>query len=698
MKAFYISLISLSIFALSCTKEKSPDTSPDPQKKDPAAVVVDKTPPPKVVKRVEKPILVEPGIWNTVAEVEAACEKHLAKAEEIRKSIIKVKGTPKGTLNRFNNMYIEVDRVLPLGELIAAVHPEKPVRTAAEKCQQRAKKFVTAVNLDTGLYITLSKVNTSGLDAMSVRFVKKLLLDYKRAGIDKDEATRTKLKALQAKMTTLGQQFDRNIKEDVRFIMVKKADLKGLPQDFIKGKKVDKKGKVKITTAYPDLFPFLSYAKNENLRKKLYQVYLARAYPKNDKILLDILKTRYAYAKLLGYTDWAAYNAEDKMVKSKKVIEEFITRVANLSRGKMKSDLKEILARKKKDNRRAKIVGMWDRFYYVKKIKAEKFKVDPKEVRSYFNYNNVKQGVMGVAQEMYGITFVKAPGAKVWHSQVEAYDVKRDGKIIARFYLDMHPRDGKYGHAAEFTVISGIRGLQVPSAALVCNFADPSKTDGGPALMEHSQVTTFFHEFGHLMHQLLAGNHHWITQTGINCEWDFVEAPSQLMEEWAWNHDILSRFAKHFKTGAVIPKDLVEKMRKADEFGKGVHVMRQMFFAQLSYYLHSSDPSKFNLLKELKALTRKMSPYPYLAGTYSYANFGHLNGYTSMYYTYMWSLVMAKDLLTRFEKEGMMNKKVTTDYMNSVLVPGGSEDAALMVKHFLGRDYSFAAFKTWLEK
>jgi thimet oligopeptidase len=278
---------------------------------------------------------------------------------------------------------------------------------------------------------------------------------------------------------------------------------------------------------------------------------------------------------------------------------------------------------------------------------------------------------------------------------VEAWDVKEGGRLLGRFYLDMHPREGKYGHAAMFNVVTGITGRQVPAAALVCNFPQPS--DKGPALMEHGDVTTFFHEFGHLMHHLLGGGHPWVNLSGISCEWDFVEVPSQLMEEWAWDPGVLAGFAKHDGTGEAIPEDLVRKMKAADEVGKGIHVMRQMFFAALSLAYHDRDPSGLDLLALLKDVQGRYSPYPYEPGTWLHANFGHLEGYSSMYYTYMWSLVLAKDIFTRFSAAGLMDHAVAADYRRYVVGAGGAVDAADQVRAFLGRETAFDAFREYLE-
>ena len=665
-------------------------------------------PPPKAKPKAEpvavepaKPkLIVEPDLWDTVDAVKTACAAHLARAEQIKGELKAVEGerTLVNTLEPLNMLLTELDRALPVAQLVANVHPNKDVREAAENCEQEAKKYLSALKRDRAIFDALGGVKAEGLDPMAVRFQRLLLREYRRGGVDKDEATRKRLAALDEQMVSLGQKFGKAIREDRKTIEVTEADLKGMPADWIAARKKEGKAKITVSTDYPDFIPIQSYADKEGVRRKMYELFLTRAFPANTEVLTQLLRARHEYATLLGYTDWSDYNAEDKMVKEPKVIADFLKQVTDLARPRMNADLKEILIRKKKDHRAARIVGAWDRFYYVNKIKSEKYGVNPTEVRGYFDFAKVKVGLLEITQELFGLTFKQVKDAKVWHPSVEAYDIFEGEEHLARFYLDLHPREGKYKHAAEFPLYPGIPGVQLPSASLVTNFPDPSKTDGKPALTEHAQVTTFFHEFGHLMHQLLAGRHKWVTQTGINCEWDFVEAPSQLLEEWAWDHGVLARFARHHETGKEIPVALVERLNKARSFGKGVHVMRQMFYAALSFNLHNKAPDTFDLHKEMLRVQKEYSPYPYIKGTAVYANFGHLNGYSSMYYTYMWSLVMAKDMTSRFLAKGLMDKETAMSYRKAILEPGGTQDAADMVKAFLGREYAFDAYQKWLAK
>jgi thimet oligopeptidase len=254
----------------------------------------------------------------------------------------------------------------------------------------------------------------------------------------------------------------------------------------------------------------------------------------------------------------------------------------------------------------------------------------------------------------------------------------------------MHPREGKYTHAAQFGLRTGIAGRQLPVGVLVCNLPE------APALLEAGDVSTFFHEFGHLMHTLFAGRQKWYPFAGLSTEWDFVEAPSQLLEEWMADPAVLRRFARHHETGEPIPEELVRKMRRSEEWGKGLQNRRQMYLAMMSLRLHLSEPG--DTLETVKALSREYSPTPFREGTYPHLSFGHLDGYSAIYYTYAWSLVIAKDLLGPFRKRGLMDRATAGEYRRRVLEPGGSRDAAELVESFLGRPYSFDAFRRWLEE
>jgi thimet oligopeptidase len=615
--------------------------------------------------------------------------------------------TVDNTLGPYNDLLAGVQNSGGLAGLYSEVHPDADIRDAARTCEQEVSTFVTELQLNKELYEVMTKVDLRDADAETRRFVEHTLRDYRRAGVDRDEATRGRIKQIDDELTKLGQQFAKNISDDVRYIEVDDvAKLEGLPEDFKAGHPPGPNGKIRITTDYPDYDPFMTYAKDDTLRKELYIKFRSRGdehsealkasrSKDNEQLLLDILALRSEKALLLGYQTWADYITEDKMIKSATKAAEFIDRVWKGAQARAKRDYDELLRQLRTIDKTAKEVGDWQKTMLESQVKKAKYDVDDAEVRKYFPYEQTLAGLLDITSTIYDIQYVPVTDAKVWHEDVKTFDVKRGETILGRIFLDMHPREGKYKHAAQFPLKDGIEGKQLPEGVLVCNFPNP-RTSNGPALMEHDDVVTMFHEFGHLMHHTLGGHHKWIRHSGVATEFDFVEAPSQMFEEWAWNHDTLARFAKHHETGAPIPKALVDKMRKANKFGRGTAAVQQMFYAAMSLGFHSVDVDKLDPLAELKRLQKKYTPYAYVEGTRFHASFGHLVNYSAMYYTYMWSLVIAKDLLTPFQKKGLMHTPTTYAYRDKVIAAGGTRDAAELVKDFLGRDYNFKAFDRFL--
>ena len=308
-------------------------------------------------------------------------------------------------------------------------------------------------------------------------------------------------------------------------------------------------------------------------------------------------------------------------------------------------------------------------------------------MRTYFPFEQVRQGLLDVTGRLFGLewTPVGRDEAGTWHDEVASYDVGLEGVRIGRIHLDLHPREGKFKHAAQFDMVKGIAGHQLPEGVLVCNF--------NRGLMEHDEVVTLFHEFGHLIHHVLGGQGEWLRFSGVATEWDFVEAPSQMLEEWAWDADVLATFARN-AAGETIPADLVAAMRRADQFGKGIYAAHQMSYAARSYFFHAEHHDDLTTFGD--ELQRRYSVFPPLEGAHMHCAFGHLDGYSSGYYTYMWSLVIAKDLFSAFDVDDMFAADVAGRYRDRVLGMGGRKDAADLVADFLGRPYSFDSWAAWL--
>jgi thimet oligopeptidase len=636
-------------------------------------------------------------ISTTLASYQTRCHDDLENAQKGLTALENDKGVKNvhTVLERLNDLYKVLDRGSNEAGLLRSVHPEAKVRELADKCEQEFSKISTNLGLSRPLYEAVAAVDVSREDAITQRYVQHMLRDFRRAGVDKSNEIREQVRKLKDELVEIGQRFSTNIREDVRSIKLDSVgSLDGLPQDYVDSHKPGADGKITITTDYPDYVPFMSYAKNDAKRLELYTVFRQRGYPKNEAVLRQLLEKRYALAQLLGYKDWAEYITEDKMIKTEEAASAFIEKINALAKKRAERDYSELLARKQKDDPNAKEVGDWQKAYYEELVRREKYDFDSQAVREYFSFGKVRQGVLDITSQMFGVTYRKI-ATPVWHASVEAYEMDdKDGNPIGRFYFDMHPREGKYKHAAAFPIRTGVEGQQLPEAALICNFPG---ADDPSALMEHSDVETFFHEFGHLVHHLFGGHQRWLGVSGFSTEWDFVEAPSQMLEEWGWDKAVLKRFAVN-KAGETIPDHLIAKMQKARDFGKGLWVRHQMFYAALSLNYYNQDPSKIDLAAVAKAMQQEYSPFPYVRDTFFQYSFGHLDGYSAIYYTYMWSLVIAKDLFHVFEEKGLLNPDAASRYRKYILEPGGSKDAALLVKDFLGRDYTFDAFGRWLNK
>ena len=622
----------------------------------------------------------------------SSCRSDLNDGKE-RIAAIKASPAPRdamATLQAFDTAQVVLDDAANRAQLAEQTHPAKPFRDAAQVCEQEVIRALTDISLDQEMYKVLASLDGSKLDSAGTYFLRTTLLDYHRGGVDRDDATRAKIRLLQDELVKVGQQFEENIAADVRKLQVPVSDLDGLPEDFKRSHPADASGKVTLTTDNTDYFPFMDYSKSETARKQFYVLYRQRAYPKNIDVMAQLLEKRYELANVLGYPDWAAYITENKMVKTEQNAADFIEKISSAAQVGSKRDYDALLAYKKQEDSKAESVNAWDVAHLLRGAKIEKFGYDSQVMRPYFEYSRVLQGILDITSRMYGITYKSVTDAKVWHPEVTVYDVLDHGNRIGRIYFDMFPRANKYKHYATFTLATGKAGFRLPEYVLVCNF--PKATDG-PGLMERDDVITFFHEFGHLVHGIMRGNTQWATG---DLENDFIEAPSQMFEEWAKDPAILKLFARNYKTNEPMPAELAEKARAADDFGRALGVRGQMFYAAISLDFYNRNPKGLDQDQLVAELQSRYTPFKFVAGTHMQTAFDHLNGYSAVYYTYMWSLVIAKDMFTEFKKDGLLNPEVAAKYRHSILAASGTKPAAEMVQDFLGRPYSFQAYADWL--
>jgi thimet oligopeptidase len=596
-------------------------------------------------------------------------------------------------LEAYDEVRAALSNAADLVSLLAVCHPDAALRDAADAAKQAISKVSTDISLDRDVYDALVELDVGAADEVTRHYVGRVLRDFRRAGVDRDEPTRSRVRDLVEELVTIGQDFDRNIRTDTRTAELDPAGLDGLPEDFVRAHPPGPDGRVRVTTDYPDVYPMLMYARDGAVREQLWRLFLGRGHPSNIDVLRRMLERRHELATLLGYAHWADYAAEDKMIGTADNIADFIDRISTAAGPRAERDYAALLERKRANEPDAEVVWPWDSAYLDDRIKAERYAFDTQAVRPYFEYGRVKTGLMELLERLFGVAFTARPDLPAWHPEVECFDVTGSDGLLGRIYLDMHPRPDKYNHAAMFPITTGKTGHRVPECALLCNLPRPGAE---PALMQHTEVRTLFHEFGHLIHHIFAGDARWSGLSGIATEWDFVEAPSQLLEEWINDADVLARFATHHETGEPIPAATVARMRAAEEAGKGLQVRQQMCYATLSLELYRHDPAGIDPAEVERRARARHTPFPPVPGTWLHLNFGHLDGYSAIYYTYMWSLVIAKDLFTVFAADGLLATDTARRYRDRVLAPGGAAPAADLVSAFLGRPYGFEAYERWL--
>jgi thimet oligopeptidase len=642
----------------------------------------------------------QPPIWSTKPDVNAFEKIENDRLEAAQRSIDKivaVKGpkTIGNTLANYDEALRQINAALYFSSLMEAVHPDAAFRDRAMAMTRKVSAVQTALSLNRGVYQALAAVPISQADPVIQYYLRRQLLEFRLAGVDKDDATRARLKVLNDELTEEQSAFERNISDGQKTVEVRDAsELNGLPQDYIDGHKPDKDGVIHITTSYPDYIPAMNFAASDALRRRLYLAFYTRAYPQNRDVLMKMLRTRYEIASSLGYKSWADYNAADKMIGNGARIAEFIRDLDKAVRPVAEKEFQMLLAEKRKSDPRAATVGLHEKSYYQEQVRRSSFNFDSQSVRPYFPYARVKQGILDTAATLFHVTFRQEQGVPAWDSSVETWQVIDAGKVIGRFYLDMHPRAGKFSHAEMAPVLDGIRGKQLPEGTLICNFPRPTPED--PGLMEYGDVQTFFHEFGHLMHAILGGQQPWAGISGISMESDFVEAPSQMLEEWIQSPQVLASFARDYQSGKPIPADLVLRMKRASAFGRASYVGQQNGFTALSYEIYDANPQNVDLDAIAAADTVKYTLFTPLADTHMYASFGHLAGYSSAYYTYMWDKVIAEDFFEQFDSRNLLAGDTSLRYRRTVLEPGGSVSANDLVKNFLGRPQSIGALQRWM--
>ncbi len=589
--------------------------------------------------------------------------------------------------------------------ILMEVSPIKEVRRVAKRAIDKVEKELVEIIYDEGVYRAVMEYvnNKKPTDGKSTKKLKgddkKLLddmvIDFKRLGFGLTLAKRKLLKTNLKKLAKLSSDFSNNINEYKDHIEVTKEELDGLPENYIKGLQKNKKGKYVVTLEYPDYIPFMSNAKCSSKRRELMDKNLMKGGKKNIKLLEDIVELRLLNAKILGYKNYADFKIETKMAKNAKNVFAFLDNLIIKIKKKAKGELRGLEEIKRKDikNKKAKLM-YYDIGYYANKSIKKQFNVDVEKVREYFPFEIVKKGTFEIYSKLFSVKFEKLNGYPLWHSDAELYAVKDDGKIISYFVLDLYPRKDKFGHAAVFSLVSGrekkINGEKkyiAPIKCMVANF--PKPRHGHPSLLSRGEVETFFHEFGHLMHGALT-RAKYVSQSGTSVALDFVEAPSQMFENWTWDKKMLNILSEHYKTKKNLPKDLLDNMLKAKKHLIYYSTMRQLSLALFDMELHTKKTK--NICKLFNSVLYENTGDKLPKENIFPAGFGHLVGYDAGYYSYMWSKVYSSDMFTKFKHAGLLNKKIGMKYRKDILEKGSSEKEMKLLERFLGRKPNNKAF------
>ena len=652
-------------------------------------------------------------IWNGGATADDArtwTGHHLAESRARIAELLAVEGTRtvENTLAAFDRAQWHLRMAGGQTGVMFMVHPAADVRDAAQGLAQEISAEGVALSLNRDVYQALAAVDVSAEDAATKYYMERVLLGYKLAGVDRDDATREKVRELADRMTELSMAFSRTVQDDVRKITVDDPnELAGLPQDYLTRHGVQTTdgalvadGPVVLTTDPPDMSPVMNYAASAKLRLRMYLAYNDRGYPANKQVLHDLLSLRQEMAELLGFRSWADLATVDQMMGSAANMRSFLKEVETAARETAEHEFAELEAFVAVHNREALPLTLSDARFWEEQYRREKYDFDSQSVRPYFPYEQVEAGILATAGKLFGVRFERAADATVWDASVKAFDVVdalgNDG-VVGRIYLDMHPREGKSKWFSECSLVSGVLGRQMPEASLVCNFPQPTEAD--PALMQYSDVVTYFHEFGHLMHEVLGGRQRWAGQSGIATEGDFVEVPSQMLEEFFEDAELLRTFAKHYQTGEPIPVETVARMTRAAAHGRALSTLTQVMYATYSMETHDRRAEALDLDVLLREGYDRFSSYEFVDENRMYAAFTHLVGYTSNYYTYLYDKVMALEFFAEFAKSGektSLGGETAMRYRRQVLEPGGTRPARELVEAFLGREVSMEALRGWI--
>jgi thimet oligopeptidase len=610
-----------------------------------------------------------------------ACDDGLA---AVNKSIASMEARrgPGAIFAEWNTLQIQMEDLLGVVNLLGNVSPDKAVRDASEPCLQKFTTLGTELFQNEKLFARVKAA--APMNPHQAKLKKDMMEGFEDSGVALPPAKRARAKEIFDKLEELRQSFDRNIRDDPTKVTFKPEEMAGLPESYLKARKPDGEGNYVLGLDNPSYVPFMQTAKSEDARRRYYLAKLNQGGAKNLDQLYEIFKLRKELAALYGLPSYADYALRRKMVQSPATVTRFLADVKSAVTELEKKDVEELRGEKSKDL--GTVLGetkiqRWDVSYYSEKVRRERFNVDQEALRKYFPTDKAVEYMMRVSQALYGVKFkeVKVP---VWNEDVRYFDVldAKTGRFISGFYLDLFPREGKFNHAAAFPLRNASRLVgRTPLSALVTNF----NREG----LNHDELETLMHEFGHVLHGVLS-RADYNPQAGTSVKGDFVEAPSQMFEEWARREQPLALFKEVCAGCPQLTRDDIARLESARRYGQGLRYARQWLYASFDMALATDPQPPLAVWKALENAT----PLGYVEGTSFPSAFSHIaNQYGAGYYGYMWSEVLALDMLSPF-KADMLDPKVGARYRDTILAQGGQEEEMALVRRFLGREPSNEAF------
>jgi oligopeptidase A len=644
----------------------------------------------------------------TSESVAAEAERAIGEADAIVAAAVAPGATRSagGTLLPLDEARGVIAEAMGSAGFMAYVHPDADVRAAGHSATERLERWAVDVPFDPQVAAAVTAFaatsEAAALTGEHARLLEFTVRDIRLAGHDLAPEARDEVRAAMARLVEIGVRFQQHLNDVTSVLLVDEADLDGLPAHYRDGLARDDDGRFKVTMAYPDVMPFLENARNRERRHELTMLFGNRAADTNRELLAEAVVLRERVAELFGQPSWAHHTMDEKMAHDPETVDRFFDDLVPPLTKKATDEIAVMSTRLAADEGDDD-VQLWDWRYYDTQLRKSDYGVDGHAVSAYFPLERVLDGLLGITGEVFGLEYRPLTGVPVWHPDVRTYEIvdAASGEPIAVVHMDLHPREGKFSHAAAFDLVPGRRlpdgSYRTPVSAIVANFTKP--TAERPSLLLHDEVVTLFHEFGHVLHQTLT-RAETARFSGTNTERDFVEAPSQIMEHWCWRPEVLGRFARHHETGDPIPAELVEQLVAARDLNVGVATLRQVQFGVLDMGLHGprrpEDGEAPDGGRDLDAILRRaeaVSLFDHVDGTFQPANFGHLlAGYDAGYYGYLWSKVYGDDMFSRFAAEGVTDPEVGRSYRTEILERGGSRPAGEMLENFLGRAPNNEAF------